>query len=411
MTNLFFLLSFSLTGGACYAVFRRLALKRLPALACSTLFALLPVHFFGLEDRVLLSAAYAVPLGAYLTLRLLSGAPLLERRATSPSRWRRGLASGTAPTLVMCVLIGSGRLYYAGFTIVLLLAAAVVLGLAHRKIRVALTGLCTALIIVLVLGANLAPSLLHDFQHGVNRAVAHRSPHDTEVYPLKLSLLVLPELGHRVTPFAHMTARYERFSVPPPNEAYGAALGLVGAIGLLVLGLAGLGACLGPCSGCRTTPSSPLLLAASAATAITFLIGTQGGISSLISTYITPQLRVWSRISMFIAFFSLLAVGLVLESVGRRLGRTSARRRGLVAVLVMVVLIGVVDQAGAPAFIPDYETINAEYRSDARLVAETQRELPAGAKVFELPYVRFPEHSTDLSVLMKGLVAISIHRG
>jgi len=56
----------------------------------------------------------------------------------------------------------------------------------------------------------------------------------------------------------------------------------------------------------------PIALAAGLA----FLLGTRGGVSTLIACLVTPELRVWNPISIFIAFCSLLAIGPVRHSDG-----------------------------------------------------------------------------------------------
>ena len=66
---------------------------------------------------------------------------------------------------------------------------------------------------------------------------------------------------------------------------------------------------------------------ASAATVIAFLLATVGGISTLINYWVTPQLRAWNRISVFIAFFSFVAVALLLDRLGRRRPQISKFKR------------------------------------------------------------------------------------
>ena len=123
---------------------------------------------------------------------------------------------------------------------------------------------------------------------------------------------------------------------------------------------------------------------------IAFAVATLGGISSLLEFFVTPDIRGWNRMSVFIAFFSLLAVALLLDLLAARL----RRRRGGVALsaalFAAVLAFGVFDQT-SDYFVPDYATDAAEYRSDAAFVAAIQARLPVGAAVFQLPYVPYPE--------------------
>ena len=131
VTNLFFLLTFPLTALAAYYAGRRPGLRPAVACVCGVLFSLLPYHFYRHESQVLLSAYYAVPLGAYLFLALFGADPLLERRPGGPRAlaWASGR---TLATFAICLVIGSAGLYYAAFSVLLLLAGTLVALVAHH---------------------------------------------------------------------------------------------------------------------------------------------------------------------------------------------------------------------------------------------------------------------------------------
>jgi phosphoglycerol transferase len=113
---------------------------------------------------------------------------------------------------------------------------------------------------------------------------------------------------------------------------------------------------------------------------------------------VTPDLRGWNRLSLFIAFFSLLAVGMLLDGVGRRLrsrgvsGSRASRRLtiGWAAVLIAVLGIGAVEET-SNFYLVDYSTAAAAYHSDVAFGHVMEADLPRGSNVLELPYVPFPE--------------------
>jgi phosphoglycerol transferase len=129
---------------------------------------------------------------------------------------------------------------------------------------------------------------------------------------------------------------------------------------------------------------------ASTAAIVAFLIGTTGGGSALVAYLATAQLRAWNRLSLFIAFFALFAVGLGLDALRRRLQMRS--RGALLAGLALAVVLvaGVLDQT-SPRFAPDYKVARARYGNDDRFVKRIERTLPANSMVFQLPYIAFPE--------------------
>jgi phosphoglycerol transferase len=389
--NLYYLLSFPLIVVSAFFVLRRLGISPAVAGCCSVLFALAPYHFLRRELHLFLSGYYAVPLGAYLFLTVLAGGALFARRA-APARGVLAFASRrTLITLAMCAVIGSASIYYAGFTLVLVTAAVALALIAGRDRKRALGGALAIAAIVAMLAVNLAPAVVYRIEHGANTQVAQRSETEAERYQLKLTQLVLPVSDHRLKPLARLKERYRRETTTPGyfNESYSAALGVVAAVGfasLLLVALLRL-------AGARAElVQEPRYGHAAAGALLAFLIATFGGISTLIAYYVTPQLRAWNRLSIFISFFSFLAVALALDALRRRL----AIRRANVAfgaVLAAVLVIGVLDQT-TPVDVPQYRQLKAQFRSDDAFVRGIERRLPRGASVFQLPYMGFPESKT-----------------
>jgi hypothetical protein len=181
------------------------------------------------------------------------------------------------------------------------------------------------------------------------------------------------------------------------------ALGPVAAagfIGLLIVGLVVL-------VGRPARAGPPVVRHASAATLLAFLIGTVGGISTVIALLVTPQLRAWNRISIFIAFFAFLAVAVALGALGRRLGTHPLRQAAFAAVLGAVLVFGLWNQV-TYNHVPPYE-LATSYELDQRFVGEIDRRLPEGAAVFQLPYVPFPESRRLVDLYENDLLRGYLH--
>jgi phosphoglycerol transferase len=105
---------------------------------------------------------------------------------------------------------------------------------------------------------------------------------------------------------------------------------------------------------------------------------------------VSPQLRVWYRVHVFIAFFALVAVAALLDLAMGRLGR-ARRGRFLAGTLLGVVLVvGFLDQTN-PSYVPAYDDIRGQWVSDDAFVEEIESRLGPAAAVFQLPYIPFPE--------------------
>ncbi len=384
--NLFFLAGFFLVGLTAYLVLRRLTLSRPTAIVCSALYALLPYHFLRAEYHLFLAAYYAVPLGAYLVLAVLGGEPLFTRR--EGGRGPLAFASRrTLGTLGLCVVIGlaSATFYYSSFTIVLVVAAALLRAVVVRSARPLLEAGAVAAVLFVLTAAALAPSFVYWARHGTNQQVAHRYSHESEVYGLKFAQLVLPIEQHRIGKLAELRQNYDRWS-PRTEATTNVALGVVasaGLIWLLALSLLQLASPGRRIAGDLEGRAGLVALGA-------LLLAWTGGAATFIAV-VEPQIRAWNRLSIFVGFFALLGVGLLLD---RALAALRPRRLGatLTALLLGAVLtIGVLDQT-SNGFVPDYDAAAADYRSDDNFVRSIERRLPDGAMVFQLPYVPFPEN-------------------
>jgi hypothetical protein len=398
--NVFFMLTFPLTAGSAYAALRYMRVSVGAALVCGVIFALLPYHFYRGESQVLLSAYYGVPLGALLFLRAWDERGLFARRKGSEGppagAARRAAAwmSGTSLlTVVCCLIVGSAGLYYAVFALLLLLAGSLVALLGGRGWGVALSGVLAASLIAATLAVNLAPSLSYRSTHGTNVSIK-RTTIEADQFGLRLTDLVLPVQQHRFGPLSHVNQRYTEATSAGYCEACFENLGAVGSAGFLwltlvalasIVGVAGAASALG-----RKSLLNPTYRSAALGVALCFVLATIGGIASLIAYFVTHDIRGWNRISLFIAFFSLYAVALLLDAAQRRLGDTGAGRLGAAALLAGVLVFGVLDETSG-FFVPRYAKNAAQWRSDARFVAQIEGRMPKGASIFQLPYVPFPE--------------------
>jgi hypothetical protein len=403
--NVFFLLTFPLTAASAYLAFRALGSSAGAAVVCATIFALLPYHFYRGESQVLLSAYYSVPLGALLFLRLWEQPGLFVRRsgperATLGARAARWISRRTLMTLALCVVIGSAGLYYAVFALVLLLGGSVVAAVAHRGWPTVTSGLVCSLAIAAMLAINLAPSLSYQAEHGANTAIA-RTPLQSDQFGLHLSNLLLPVQQDRLPFLSDVNQRYTEATSTGYCEQCYENLGTVGSVGFLSLCLLALASIVGMASAFAVRA---VYRAAALGVALSFAVATIGGVSSLLAFFLTSDIRGWNRMSLFIAFFSLLTIALLLDAAARRLAGASASRRGRVLACVLLagtLVLGVLDETST-YFVPNYAKDAREWRSDATFVGQIEARVPHGAAIFQLPYVPFPEGygsiSTNVSV-------------
>jgi hypothetical protein len=401
IVNLFYLLSFPLVALSAYLAMRLLAVSPPVATVCAVLYALLPFHFVRGPGHLFLAAYYAVPLGAYLVLAAATGAQLFAKRGSERRQIRRWASGRSLLTVAFCVVIGSAGVYWAAFTLFLLVAAGGLRLASTRRLGSVTAGAVVAALIALTVVVNVTPSLVYDARHGANPGATQRPPNQTELYGLKLADLVLPIEGHRVESFGELTGRYR--AATPLGSERGQTLGLVGTFGFVFL----LAIAFVRLAGRRAPVEPELTHAASAATLVAFVLGTVGGGALIFAHLVTPQLRAWNRISVFIAFFALLTVAFLLDRLGRTLGSGVPARALFAGALLLVAAVGVYDQTTERYAPSEKEAVN--FQQDRDFVRAIEAVLPKDAAVFQLPNHRFPEGGQIVDMTEYDLLRGYVH--
>ena len=364
--NLYFILSFPLITVSALAVLRQFRVAYAPALVVSLLFSFLPSRLSLAEVHYFLSIFYEVPLAILVALWVAGDDP--------PLGWRRGR---TLAAVAICVLIAGTGIYYAFFAGALIALGGIWGALRRRTPRNALAALLFTGVIMTGLAVQAAPVAVHHARHGPNPEVATRDPRDAEIFGMRIAQLLLPVAKHPVPALRELKDRYDTMA-PFPGETSASSLGVVGGVGFLAL----LGVMLLPMGEGR--PRRELWRALGVLNLLALLIATTGGFGSLFAFVVTPDIRTYARMHVFVAFLALFAVALLLERLVTRRARLGVAACGLVLV------VGLLDQVTSLAVRP-YAKVKAHYRSDAALVRAIEAAVPAGGMILEVPHQSFPE--------------------
>ncbi len=384
LLNCYYILTFPLTALIALAVLRQFKVTYGHGIIASLLYAFVPYHFYRGEFHFCLAAYYLTPLAILLAIWIQSGEQVLVWR--NPESTRFGMAIKDRKSIlavVICILISSAGVYYAFFACFLLIVAGLA-GYANRKdLRPALTAAAMVLIISLGVAANVVPTIRYEMAHGKNREAAHRYAWESERFGLKVMHLILPIEGHRARFLAKLRNKYNQ-DLPEVNESALTSLGAIGAIGFLAL-LAWF------LFGERITPSGSLLRHLGLLNLSALLLGTVGGLGSMFAFFISPNIRCYNRISIYIAFLSLAAVAILLDRLLQYRRKTIGTRLMHVCALTVLLLLGVLDQTNAQ-WVPNYADLCKQYRIDDKFIREIEALLPAKSMILQLPYFPFPEH-------------------
>ncbi|MES2317819.1 MAG: sugar translocase [Pseudomonadota bacterium] len=362
-TSLFFLPGFGAIFIAAYAAMRAHGLARPLAFAAALLFDFAPFHFQRMQ-HLFYTMYVVVPVFYYLAWRLWQpGAAPTSRRA------RLWYAAGL-------LALGSFGVYYAFFGLLVVATAAAASLLREPRGATVRSALAIVLLVGAGVALNMLPNRLAAHPDGPNPEVAQRLPSESEVYGFKFVQLLMPRTDHRIGAVADYAYNYFN-TTPLTNENATANLGAAGAAGLLALLCAAAAALAG-----RSVAPDVRLLAL--VVAVLLMFGWIGAFGSLFAHTVSPSLRGWNRISIFIAYGALLGGALLLQPL------LHGRRRLTAALAALLVVAGMFDQTSRPPR-DRVIAVNRAFADDRAFVAAIEASLPPASAVYQLPYMAFPE--------------------
>lgn len=387
--NLFFLATFPLAALSSLFVFRRFAISAPVAVVGGILFAFIPYHLLRGEVHLFLSAIYIVPLTIFVVLKLCSPSPPMIRNPGAQGESLDFWKWSTAGYLLIAAVTASSGIYYAYFAILFLAAAAAYAAIINRSLRRLLAGGILTGAVAVLLVINVLPSLVYEHRHGKNEAVAQREWSEAETFSVSISKLLVPVSGHRIEYLSNLK---DRFMHGYHDESTSSALGFVGGFGLLfLLGWLAVARRGGKEDEGKDGYNRQLLHSLGAMNFFSLLVGAAGGFGLLIAFLFFPEIRAYNRISVYISFFCLMAVLVLVELLRRKYVNSRGRRLAFFAMLTLLFAGSLLDQTNGVS-LPFYKTQQDAYAKDEPFFQQVEASLPAGASVFQLPCVPFPEN-------------------
>jgi phosphoglycerol transferase len=380
--NIYFLLGFIICFGVTYKILRLLDFDPLYSFVISLIYTFSPFHF----ERIMHTSYtyyFIAPFIFYIALKIYK---------TSFSDQGAKLTFYEKLALIFFGMFG---LYYVVFSLIILsvLFIALLSNPTFKKVNIKATLIAIAMLIA-GLAISMSPSVIKKINNPNSfPSLVKRQAYESEIAGFKFMQLISPRLDHRVNSLANFTQSYIDKS-PLINENISASLGLFGALGLIIsfyyifIAMAG---------GVKKEKDSTTISFLSLCTITLFMFGTIGGFGSLVAYIITPIIRSWNRISIFIEFSSLLIFFIYIRSIFKKYKVNSFYTR---IFLCLLLLIGLYDQTN---FLDSYKgrisqcikscskEENKKYLSDKDFFGKVEGSLPKGAAIYVFPYMGFPE--------------------
>jgi phosphoglycerol transferase len=371
--NTYLLISFPLVFISSYIVIRLFGVDKTFSFSGALLFTFIPFHIQRFV-HTFYTWYFLVPVFFYLAFRLFHGNKLL------PIFRKKSLALiFTFPLLITLSFFG---VYYALFGVIVIVVGALSGYFYQSNFDVIKRGFLVITIISCGVLMNVMPNKLFTHLNGTNPEVAHRLVAESEIYALKIRQLVLPRIDSQIKVFSSVTKKYTYGALPGYYE-YSAYLGLVGAIGFLWLGLIILKSVLG-------VYVDPRLRFLALTTWILALFGTIGGFGALFAGLISPMIRCWDRISIFVGFGAIASAVLILSDGCDKTKNKKIGKYFPYLFLIFALVLIFVDQNVRPSKSANQELIK-NFETDKDFIRAAESHYEEGAAIYQLPYFGFPE--------------------
>src|SRR5262245_16456975 len=314
--NMFFLLTFPATTICSFFVLRRFGISRASATVASLLYSFSYYHIIRGEGHMTYSTYYHIPLLVMVILWVCSGELSLFNAEGKFVKMVLWTPKFICALLISMLVASAGGVYYLFFGSILLLSAGLYSAFRDKRAgNLALPVILAALMFGTFL-INISLNLLYLYKNGKLSRVSTRNRGEGEFFGLKIAQLLLPINQHRVKTLARIKDEYNN-SAPLINENHDSSLGLIGGIGFLTL----IGWLLYRRSFKShedSNQTSVLFDHLSLLNITAVLVATIGGFGSIFNNLVSPQIRGYNRMSVYIAFFSLFTVALLLDSIRRK---------------------------------------------------------------------------------------------
>ncbi len=400
--NLVYLSIFYLASLIMYVVLRLLGINRWIAGSGALVYAFLAFVFMRGMGHISLSSHYFVPLAVLMALWVYEDEKFMLS-GKGFFKYRRNIGG-----LIMAFLVAvQGIGYWQVFGCFILLIAAVTGWFKNGDRKAILRGITAIGAIVVCVLVCCIPVFV-SMAVGGSMAASGRPRFGTEgeAYGLKIVQLFLPVNGHGIDAWQECLDLYNE-NMPLVNENSSAYLGLVGIVGFLVLCVwLVLGRTSAKANSAKDARLSKRLTLLADINICAVLLATVGGFGSMLYLAGFNILRSYNRISVYIACISIVAACLCVQWLYERI-KNAGSKILYVVVVIAFMLFAVWEQN--PGYEIDYEGNKNAVESDAAFVADIESVMDEDDKVFQLPYVAFPEDEAhyDMQPLehLKGFIA------
>jgi len=376
--NAYFILTFIFISVTATYSLKKMNFSDLSSITGAFIFNFLPYHFYRGPTHLCLSGYFMIPISTLICFIIVNDDNnlLISKKI-----------SNNIKIIIWLILIGMTGIYYAYFTCFFIVISWLYKTINIKKIdKLLFANTLTCLFIIIIsLIINIIPNLIFWKINGSNN-ISDRAISDIQKNSLTISQMLLPISGHRFSLFSKIRSIYNSNALQAENAA--ATLGIFMSIGFifLIFYLFSKG------NDKRLKFVSILNISA-------VLLATIGGFSGIIALLFT-SIRAYNRISVFIAFFSIVAFTWLLNTIEEKINKRKYFLYSKYFFLAIILLIAIFDQT-SPSMLSryNYDKNKNEYNQNKDFIQMIEKETTNNVggdnediMIFQLPYMVYPEN-------------------
>lgn len=367
ISSISYFIIFPITALLSFFVLRILKVSKFMSIFGSLAFTFMPFVFMRSISHYVLSVIYFIPLSILLCIWLYENDDLLipTKNLKSFVKNRKNITA-----IIFIILISNnGMAYYPFFTCFLIIITCISKLLKTKNIKVVIPFVISIALICFLLAINLIPLIIYKSKHLFISNI-HRWFFEAEIAGLKISHLILNP--------KYFAKYYSQAMLVNENKtSYLGIVGVLGFIGLILyIFIKNYHKHVIKDYKNRISLLSELNLFA-------ILLATIGGFASLFNYFITPMIRSYNRISVYIAFICILAFCMFIDNF--------FKKKNIIFYISfsIILLFTLYDQAQNTGFYNKNEM--KSYMQDKKFIENIEKVMQEKSSIYQLPTVAYDD--------------------
>ena len=392
--NTFVLGGAYLNGAASLYAIRRLGFRRLLSVVPAIVMAAQPFFFHRALGHTYLSYYFAVPIAGVLAIELAQGRFAFFFDQSFDLRTRIN-------NLLLLIVIGLSGMYYVYFSVFFFLIALIFRLFNKRNPKEVLSFIQAALIpsfFMLIAAVPYINNIINGTTGILAEARIGSAPDASDDFSLHFLSLILPVYQHRVPAFSNLRSLYIEKTSAGEADLYGLGILLIVSLLLIVIGTV-----------VRKLRNELFgLLFTFVASALFVSLRSPINLSIVL---INPYIRCYNRISIFISFFSSVALAFILDKFANYLSAKIHGKTIVIELLIVIILSNFAywDQTGVRQFPDEDDLLTSESLFDEESSFVDSIVSKEEIDILIIPYEDFPEGLPQNDLQANDLFSLVVH--